>query len=177
MALSLTILQHTPWWVFAVLAVLIVTGVQAMRQRVVPVWRLLIVPAIFIGWGVLSVVQRSAAAPVLALDWIAAAAIGAAIGLASTRLGAFSFAAGGRAVRVPGTPIPLVRSAAIFVTKYGLAVAVAFAATAPERAQLVVWDVAVSGLAAGYFIGWLARFAPALRASATPQTVRPVPGT
>src|SRR4030088_2692514 len=60
------IVQHTPWWVFAVLALLIATGVQALRPRVVPVWRLLIVPAIFIAWGVLGVTQRSFAAPMLA---------------------------------------------------------------------------------------------------------------
>lgn len=165
---SLVVLEHTPWWVLAILAVLIFTGVQALRPRVVPVGRLLLVPGIFIGWGILSVVQRSAATPVLALDWIAADALGVAIGWTTARLDGFAFAADGRFVRVPGSPMPLVRNAVIFVARYALAVAAAFAATATAHAQLVAWDVAVSGLATGYFVGWLARFARARRTAEQP---------
>jgi uncharacterized protein DUF6622 len=164
----LPILQHTPWWVFVVLAVLIVTGAQALRPRVMPVWRLLIVPAIFIGWGILSAAQRSAAAPAPTLEpmllWIVAAALGAAIGWTTTRLAGFAFEPNG-SVRVPGTPVQLVRNVLIFVAKYGIAVSAAFA-TAGDRADIIFLDVAVSGLVAGYFMGWLARFVRARRASA-----------
>ncbi len=72
----MTILAHTPWWVFAVLAVLIVTGIQALRPRVIAAWRLLIVPAIFIAWGIASVSIRASAVHSLALDWLAAVVIG-----------------------------------------------------------------------------------------------------
>jgi membrane associated rhomboid family serine protease len=64
--------------------------------------------------------------------------------------------------------MPLVRNAVIFVARYALAVAAAFAATATAHAQLVAWDVAVSGLATGYFVGWLARFARARRTAEQP---------
>ena len=155
---SLAILTHTPWWVFVVLAVLLVTGVQALRPRVVAVWRLFIVPAIFIAWGVLGVVQRSAAVPVLALDWIAAVALGALIGWMTTRLDGLVFDAGAGSVLMPGTAMPLARNLTIFLARYGIAVAAALAATTAIRANIVVWDVAVSGLATGYFAGWLGRF-------------------
>src|ERR1700735_4642833 len=105
----LAIVQHTPAWVFVVLAALIVTGLQALRARVVPVWRVLIVPAIFIGWGILSVAQRPIAVPALSLVWIAAAAAGSLIGWVTTRLGAYGFEEGSR-VRVPGTSVTLVRT-------------------------------------------------------------------
>jgi non-heme chloroperoxidase len=170
---GLAVLQRTPWWVFTVLALLIVTGAQALRPRVVPVWRLLIVPAIFIVWGILSVVLRSAAVPVLALDWIALAAFGTVIGWATTRLRGFAFEANGRIVRVPGTLLPLARNLLIFVARYGLAVAAAFAATGTVHAQIVAWDVGVSGFATGYFLGWLARFARARRATPAPEAVSP----
>jgi len=52
MAEILLIVRHTPVWVFAVLAVLVFFGVQALQQRTVPVWRLVIIPAVFIVWGV-----------------------------------------------------------------------------------------------------------------------------
>jgi hypothetical protein len=160
------ILAHTPWWVFAVLAILILTGVQALRPREVAAWRLLIVPAIFIGWGVFSAVQRSAAAPVLGADWIAAALLGAMLGWGTTRLAGYIFETGSWSVRVPGSPTQLVRNVVIFVARYGIAVATAFASTPSDRAWLIACDVAVSGLAAGYFLGWIGRVARARRSGA-----------
>ena len=155
---SLIIVQHTPWWVFLVLAVLVVTGLQALRPRVVPLWRVLIVPAVFIVWGVTGIAQRAAAAPVLAIDWIVAVAVGFAVGWATTKLDGVLFGAGGSSVQVPGSPVPLVRNAVIFILRYGLAVSVAFAATDAARAQFVFWDVLASGATTGYFLGWLAQF-------------------
>jgi teichoic acid transport system permease protein len=44
------ILWNTPWWVWVVLAVLLSTGIEAMKTRTVVLWRPLIVPVFFIGW-------------------------------------------------------------------------------------------------------------------------------
>ena len=93
MATGALILQHTPLWVWGVLLVLIVTGVQALRPRVLPVWRLFIVPAVFIAWGVESVVLRAMAQPSLAFDWLAAAVAGIALGWVTVHLGTFAFEA------------------------------------------------------------------------------------
>ena len=160
------VVRHTPPWVFAILAFLILTGVQALRARVVPLWRLFLVPAIFIVWGIAGVIQRSATDPALALDWLAALATGAAIGWFATRLRGLSFDRARNIVGMPGSPIPLIRNASIFIARYGLAVATAFAATATARASLITLDVAVAGLMTGYFLGWLARFTQALRTNA-----------
>ncbi len=176
-ATSVLILQRTPVWVWAVLLVLLVTGVQAMRPRVLPVWRLFIVPAVFIAWGIESIVQRALVQPALAFAWLAAAAAGIALGWLTVHLGAFAFEAQGRIVRVPGTPMPLLRNAAIFVARYALAVAAAFTAGSAAHVQVVVLDVAVSGLATGYFLGWLVRFRQARRAGAAPGAAAPVLGT
>jgi hypothetical protein len=61
----LNILQNTPWWVFALFALLMWLGFQALKPRTLPIWRLLITPAVFIGWGITSL----AASPHLILDW------------------------------------------------------------------------------------------------------------
>jgi hypothetical protein len=168
----MTILAHTPWWVFAVLAVLIVTGIQALRPRVIAAWRLLIVPAIFIAWGIASVSIRASAVHSLGLDWLAAVVIGGAIGYALTRSDAFAFEADGRVVHVPGSPVPLLRNSLIFAARYTLAVAAAFAATAAAHAELITLDVVVSGLASGYFVGWIARAARAWRTRAIHSQAR-----
>jgi hypothetical protein len=158
MEMALGIVRHTPLWVFVILAVIVATGVQALRPRVVPIWRLLIVPGVFIVWGVIGIAQRAHIAPALPLEWACAVAIGVAIGWATTRLAGMTYDPARHVVGLPGSPVPLVRSASIFIARYGLAVASAFAATSGEYVTIVTVDVAVSGLATGYFFGWLVRF-------------------
>ncbi len=159
----LAIIRHTPLWAFALLALLIWLGVQALRPREVPVWRLLLVPSAFIGWGVVSLMAKAATAPLLGVDWAVTAAIGVAIGWWTTNLDSVRIDYAENRVRVPGSAIPLVRNLSIFLVKYCLTAAMA---TAPAlRGGLLPWDIAVSGLSAGYFIGWAVRFALAYRAA------------
>lgn len=157
----LNVLQSTPWWVFALFALLMWLGFQALRPRALPIWRLLIVPAVFIGWGVTSLALQAVSTPMLIVGWSVAAVIGAAIGWTTTRLEGVRIDRARRSVSLPGSPLPLIRILLIFAAKYGLAIAVAIAPAL--RADLAVWDIAVSGAAAGYFLGWLARLASAYR--------------
>lgn len=166
----MTILTHTPLWVFAVLAVLVILGIRGLRERTVSLWRLLIVPAVFIAWGAASLTVRAGAAPILLLDWLATAVVGLAIGWLTTRLnGVMLDRAGGR-VRFPGSAVPLLRNLSIFLAKYSLGAA---GAIAPGLiTTLAPWDIGVSGLAAGYFLGWLARFALKYRGMTDPLPAR-----
>jgi hypothetical protein len=150
-----SILQGTPAWVFALLAVLVVLGLQARRTRTIARWRLAIVPTVFVGWGLATLATRSAASPAFAVAWAAAAVAGIAVGWLTTSATAVRFDLVNARVTTPGSPATLIRNLTIFAAKYGLAVAMA---RAPERlATLLAWDSGVSGLAAGYFIGWLLR--------------------
>ncbi|HTY68696.1 MAG TPA: DUF6622 family protein [Alphaproteobacteria bacterium] len=166
----LAIIQHTPLWVAALLALLVVLGVQALRPREVPVWRLLLVPLAFTAWGVLSLMQKAGASPLLVADWLVTAAIGAAIGWWTTNPQAFHIDHAGNRVRVPGSAVPLVRNLSIFLAKYVLAATMAVAPAL--QGALSPWDIAVSGLSAGYFIGWMVRFALRYRAGRQPQLLR-----
>jgi hypothetical protein len=148
----INILLNTPWWVFALFVMLVLLGVQALRPRTIPVWRLLITPGVFIAWGLISLtLQPSVSSSFLWLDWLAAAAIGCTIAWLTTRAPDIQRAS---IVVVPGSAVTLVRNMVIFAAKYGLAVAAAIAPA--QRQQLALWDVAVSGASAGYFLGWLA---------------------
>ena len=46
------ILIHTPPWVWILLAYLVFQGIKAMQPRKTPIWRALIVPVVFIAWGI-----------------------------------------------------------------------------------------------------------------------------
>ena len=70
------ILLNTPWWAFALLAVLVILGVQALRPCTIMVWRLLAIPGVFIVWGLITLVTRSIGSPILLLDWFLTCAVG-----------------------------------------------------------------------------------------------------
>jgi hypothetical protein len=157
----IAILQHTPWWVFALFALLVRFGVQALTPRRVAVPRLLVVPLVFFAWGLWSLALRSAASPSLAADWVAFGIAGLAIGWWTTRLDDVRIDRLTGTVALPGSAVPLVRNLTIFAAKFALAVAMTLV---PDwRAQIVSWDVAVSGLSAGYFAAWMLRFAQLYR--------------
>lgn len=152
----LLILTHTPWWVFLLFALLAWLGVQSLRPRTVPLRRVFITPAIFIAWGLVGLVPAARTAPAIMPVWGLAAAAGGALAFFSLRLEGLRADRGRSVVHLPGSAVPLIRNLLIFAAKYGLAVAMA---RLPEmRGQLVAWDMGVSGIAFGYFLGWTARF-------------------
>jgi hypothetical protein len=75
----LRIVQNTPFWVSALLAILVVLGIQALKTRTISSWHLLIVPVVFVLWGVISVLLKATAFPIVMLDWRITGAIGATI--------------------------------------------------------------------------------------------------
>jgi hypothetical protein len=169
----LNILQNTPLWVYAVFALLMWFGVQALRSRTVPIWRLLITPAIFILWGVASLVFRSISYPLVVADWAATLAVGAVIAWTMSRLDNVEIDRGRETVSLPASAFPLIRNLLIFSAKYALGVA---AAMMPARlSELALWDIAVSGASAGYFLGWLARLALAYRRGSESSLAQQVP--
>ncbi|HYX62958.1 MAG TPA: hypothetical protein VE935_01920 [Burkholderiales bacterium] len=162
-----SILHGTPAWVFVLFAALLVLGVQALRTRRVAPWRLLAVPALFIGWGLVTLALRSAAAPAFAAAWGVAALAGIAIGWLTAGENAVRFDLANARVTAFGSPATLIRNLAIFAAKYGLAVAMA---RAPQQLPaLLAWDSGVSGLAAGYFVGWLLRLFARYRSARAAQ--------
>jgi len=171
MRLIVTILVNSPWWVYALLALLVWLGVQALRTRTVAVWRLLATPVVFIGWGIVSLALRSVSSPVLIADWLATAAIAAAIAWVAVNLDGVLIDRSRQLVTLKGSVVPILRNMLIFLAKYGLGVAIAIAPA--FRAELYIWDIAISGATAGYFLGWLARFGSIYRRAPDPALTAP----
>lgn len=157
------ILVNTPWWVFLLFLLLVWLGVQARRPRIVSLRRVFITPAIFIGWGIVGLLGRVLGAPLLLADWLVFALCGGALAATTVRLGGMSVDRGQGLVHLPGSVLPLIRNLSIFAAKYLLAVAMALHPA--SLAALTAADVAVSGLSAGYFLGWVARFVMAYRSA------------
>jgi hypothetical protein len=165
------ILLNTPWWAFAVFALLIVLGLVARKSRTVSIWRLMIAPAVFIGWGAVKFAYQQPASATMLASWALAAAVGIALGFVTSRMRGVTVDRAQGLVSLPGSYAPMVRYLLTFLVLYGLGVATAMLPA--MRYELMFWNMAVSALSAGYFFGWAAKLASVYRRSdAEPQAAR-----
>jgi hypothetical protein len=142
------ILIHTPIWAFVLLAYLVWVGIKAMRPRTTTIWRSLIVPAVFIVWGLSRLVSRQDyASPLVA--WLGAAAVLMVIGLLTARPLELDHTTG--EIKRPGSVVPLIRNITVFALQYTVAV---IAAVDPHDATAAaIVGRAISGGTTGYFLG------------------------
>ena len=80
MRFALGILTHTPLWVFVLLAYLVWQGILSLRPRTMPIWRLMIVPAVFIVMGLSRIALRPEDGMWPLLSWLVGAMLCAPLG-------------------------------------------------------------------------------------------------
>ena len=149
MQFALGIIRHTPLWAWALLAYLVWQGIKAMQPRTTTIWRALIVPAVFIIWGLtrLGFGQQGSAAPLIA--WITAALVLLPVGILTPRPFEVDHDTG--LIKRPGSVYPLIRNIVVFALQYTIAVLAAIHADDLAIGSHV--GRAVSGAMSGYFIG------------------------
>jgi hypothetical protein len=143
------ILIHTPIWVFPLFAYLVWLGIKAMRPRTVTIWRSLIVPAVFIIWGLSRLVSRQQDVMWPLVSWLAAAAVLLVVGLLTARPFELDHTTG--EIKRPGSWVPLIRNVTVFALQYTVAV---IAAVGPHDATTAaIAGRLISGGTTGYFLG------------------------
>ena len=149
MQFAFGVITHTPLWAWILLAYLVWQGIKAMQPRTTTIWRALIVPAIFIVWGLsrLGFGQQAGTTPLFA--WITAALVLLPVGVLTPRPFEVDHTTG--QIRRPGSVFPLVRNIIVFAAQYTVAVIAAI--HADDRAMAAIVGRAISGATAGYFIG------------------------
>ncbi|NHN85658.1 hypothetical protein GOB93_13550 [Acetobacter musti] len=149
------ILSHVPVWVWVLLVVLIRMGCLALQDREVPLRRVIMVPVIFMVWGLSGLVS-------LAGYQVAPYAVWASMAVV---LGVIGFVTGPGRIGVdltrgvahrPGSVVPLIRNVGLFGVQFALGMGMAMR---PDMSgMLILLRSAVSGAMAGYFAGWAAAF-------------------
>jgi hypothetical protein len=143
------ILIHTPSWVFVLFAYLVWQGLRARRPRTVTIWRSLIVPAVFIVWGLSGLLLRRPGSVWPLTAWAAAALLLAPAGLLTTKPFKLDHETG--EISRPGSFAPLIRNLTVFALQYTVAV---IAAIHPNDATVAaIVGRAISGATTGYFLG------------------------
>ena len=169
MQIAAGILTNTPVWVFALLAYLTWQGFQSLRPRTLPIWQILVVPVVFLLFGLSRLVMARGAGLEASLAWFSAALLFVWLALSRTpRLLAVDRKRG--MVTRPGSAIPLLRNIGVFVLQYGVGVATAM--KLEPRLAVAIVGHAVSGASAGYFSGWAAALVRRYRNSIAPKAAR-----
>ena len=153
-----TIVRHTPAWVWGLLAGLAALGASQLRDRQVSLARVSVMPAamtLFAAWGNVSAFGSSPAIATVFEAWLAtAAAVATLIGLTRTNA---TYDAARRQFAVPGSVIPLLLIAGVFLVKWGVGVELALQPALRADAGFAVSIATLYGVLSGVFIGRAAR--------------------
>jgi hypothetical protein len=125
------ILKHTPVWVWAILAVVIVLGLSQARTRRVGLRRATLLPLIFIGFSLSGVIGAFGHGLAL-VEWLAGVAIAVMLLGNLVAVRGAEWSPGTQQFTVPGSFVPVTLIVGVFLLKYAVIVALTLH---PERAH------------------------------------------
>ena len=108
--------EGTPWWVWALFALLIYLGIKAKKGGKVPLRRVLILPIVFLVWAFSSTLEGGL------LLWLLCLGAGILIGFFLMQRTQLKFDKKKKTIVMPGSWFPLILSMVIFGAKYVLGV-------------------------------------------------------
>jgi hypothetical protein len=114
----LTIVQHTPAWVWAMFTALVAIGLTQTRAREMGLLRITVLPLLLIALSLSGVFRAFGHAPVALGGW--GAGLGAALVFVrhAVAVRGASWSQATRTLRVPGSWLPLVLIVGLFAIKY-----------------------------------------------------------
>ncbi len=145
----IAIVQHTPVWIWGLLAGLVALGLSQTRRREMSLTRVTILPLVMVALSLSGVFGAFGPSAVALGGW--AAGLGAALAFGRRLVAArgASFSEPTATIHVPGSWLPLVLIVALFAIKYGVGVSLAMH---PALATDMPFAAAIS-LAYGCFSG------------------------
>ena len=150
----LQIVANTPLWVWPLMAFVVWAGIQGLGPRVLPPWRLAILPAVGLALSVAGIAQ--AARPgLVALGWAVVLLAGLPLGHLLGRRRATRRLDDGR-LEVAGGWFMLVFGLSIFAVRYALGVLFGVVPALKAEPVWILLSGGTSGLVAGIGLGWLA---------------------
>lgn len=160
------IVQHTPTWVWGLLAGLLALGWMQTQDREMTLTRITVLPLVMLALSFSGVVSTFAHATLAIVAWAAGVAAALLAGHRFVRVRGASWSASTGRVHVPGSWLPMVLIVALFMIKYGVGVALAMDHSLSAEPAFG----AACGLAYGTFSGLFAARAIGLRRAAAQQT-------
>jgi hypothetical protein len=147
----LSILEHTPVWVWALFCALLALGIAQTRTRQVSTARATILPILMIALSLSGVLSAFSLVALACLTWVVGFFV--SLGLAGEVMAVrgASWSPQERHFRVPGSFVPLTLILGLFVTKYVAGVVLAVNPSLAANIRAVVVLSLVYGSFAGLF--------------------------
>jgi hypothetical protein len=148
------IIKRTPTWVWGLLAVLLALGISQLKGREIGLRRVVVMPVAMLGFAFYGILSAFGASGQLGAALLVAAAAAAAAlmhGLAAPA--GTRFDAASRSFSVPGSAVPLLLIASIFMTKYLVGVELALQTRLAPDAVFVLPVALLYGAFNGIFAG------------------------
>jgi len=148
----LAILQHTPVWVWPLLAALLALGLRQAFPRTVTLRRAMLLPVAMLAlslWGVISVFGSGPALAAWALGGLTAASWSMHGGGARS----VRWSAAEQSFRLPGSWVPLMLILGIFCTKFGVGMSLAQHPELRSADSFALGASLVYGVFSGLFAG------------------------
>jgi hypothetical protein len=148
----LAVLQHTPVWVWFLLATLLALGFRQARPHRIALPRMVLMPLAMLGlslWGVVSVFGPGQAL----LAWACGTLAAAAWTLRGEGPRGVRWSAAERSLRMPGSWLPMALILGIFCTKFGVGVGLARHPEWRAASDFALGASLVYGVFSGLFAG------------------------
>lgn len=165
----ISILQHTPVWVWALLSALVALGLVQTQTRQMTLGRAALLPLAMVTLSVTGVVSRFGVHALPLLAWAGGAAVAIATAHSLRVWRGIGWSASASRFQVPGSWLPLALIVLLFVVKYTIAVSLVMN---PDLQNDSVFPSAAN-LACGFFSGlFLARALPLWSAIKKPAAMQ-----
>ena len=154
------VLRGTPTFVWILLGALVWLGVSQSRDREASLMRVAVTPLVMCGiaiWGMVSAFGASPMFGYAMLAWMLAEAVSYADEGSMRAPRGTAFAPGTRKLFIPGSWVPLLLIAGVFLTRYVVNVDLAMQPALARNGQYTLVVAAIYGLTTGIFLGRAAR--------------------
>jgi hypothetical protein len=146
----------TPWWVYVLLFILIVIGIQASKTRTVTLYKLFIMPIFFSVMAIHSLTAYLNITFISVGSLASAALIGILLGFAQVYHLDLQVDQKKRLLKMPGTWSTMALILIIFISKYYFGYEIAIDPSRLQDTHFEIMMLLVSGICTGLFIGKLA---------------------
>jgi hypothetical protein len=156
----LSILEHTPVWVWVTFCAVITLGILQIRTREVSAVRATVLPVVMIALSLSGVLSAFSQVPLALSAWLVGLGVSLKLAGRVMAVRGASWSAQTRHFRVPGSFVPLTMILGVFVTKYAAGAMLAINPSLAANMSVVI----VLGLVYGAFAGLFWARARSLRA-------------
>lgn len=146
---------HTPWWVYLLLVYLIIVGLKASKSRIIPFWKLFVLPTIFLSISIQNLTTIENIEYLSISSWIVAMLVGSLLGWWQVKRLDIKIDKKSSLIQIPGSWDTLLVMLIIFVAKYYFGYEKATNPVLVAQLNFKVSMLALSGVCTGLFLGRL----------------------